>query len=92
MLFRSTKPGDLEVNAVRAKEKTNIRTQNKDEKVYLAPPKRIPVEELIGYMGTDEVIEITPKSIRLRKQLLDSGERERAARSKLKQMKAMNSK
>ena len=92
VIGENTKPGDLEVNAVRAKEKTNIRTQNKDEKVYLPPPKRMTVEELIGYMGTDEVIEITPKSIRLRKQLLDSGERERAARTKLKQMKAMNSK
>jgi GTP-binding protein len=92
VIGENTKPGDLEVNAVRAKEKTNIRTQNKDEKVYLPPPKRMTVEELIGYMGTDEVIEITPKSIRLRKQLLDSGERERAARTKMKQMKAMNSK
>jgi GTP-binding protein len=92
VIGENTKPGDLEVNAVRAKEKTNIRTQAKDEKVYLPPPKRMTVEELIGYMGTDEVIEITPKSIRLRKQLLDAGERERAARSKMKQMKAMNSK
>ena len=50
------------------------------------------MEELIGYMGTDEVIEITPKNVRLRKLLLDSGERERAARTKMKQMKAMNPK
>ena len=89
VIGENTKVGDLEVNAVRAKEKTNMRTHAKDEKVYLPPPKRMSVEELIGYMGTDEVIEITPKSIRLRKQLLDSGERERAARTKMKQIKAM---
>jgi GTP-binding protein len=92
VIGENTKPGDLEVNAVRAKEKTNIRSKNMDEKVYLPPPKLKSVEELIGYMGTDEVIEITPKSVRLRKLLLDSGERERAARTKLKQMKAMNNK
>jgi GTP-binding protein len=88
VIGENSKPGDMEVNAVKAKEKTNMRTHSKDEKVYLPPPKRMTVEELIGYMGTDEVIEITPKSIRLRKQLLDSGERERAARTKMKQMKA----
>jgi GTP-binding protein len=88
VIGENSKPGDMEVNAVRAKEKTNMRTHAKDEKVYLPPPKRMTVEELIGYMGTDEVIEITPKSIRLRKQLLDGGERERAARAKMKQIKA----
>jgi GTP-binding protein len=47
---------------------------------------------MIGYMGNDEVIEITPKAIRLRKQLLDNGERERAARSKAKQLRAERNK
>lgn len=89
VIGENAKPGDMEVNAVRAKEKTNMRTQLKDEKVSLAPPKRMTVEELIGYMCNDEVIEITPKSVRLRKQLLDSGERERASRIKHKQLKAM---
>lgn len=88
VIGENAKPGDLEVNAVRAKEKTNMRTQLKDEKISLAPPKRRTVEELIGYMNSDEVLEITPRSVRLRKQLLDAGERERAARSKQKQMKA----
>ena len=89
VIGENAKPGDMEVNAVRAKEKTNMRTQLKDEKVSLAPPKRMTVEEPIGYMCNDEVIEITPKSVRLRKQLLDSGERERASRTKHKQLKAM---
>jgi GTP-binding protein len=88
----SAKIGDMEVNPVKSKEKTNIRTQAKDEKVYLPPPKRMNVEELIGYMSSDEIIEITPKSIRLRKLLLDQGERERAARSKTKSQRAAQKK
>lgn len=79
---------DLEVNPVRAKEVTNMRTQAKDEKVQLSPPKRMTFEELVGYMAEDEMIEVTPKSIRLRKALLDSSARERAARDKAKAMKA----
>ncbi len=82
------KAGDLEVNAVRSKEATNIRTVNKDEKLYVPPPKLMNVEELIAYMNDDEVIEVTPKSIRLRKAELDSGVRERMARSRKKQMMA----
>lgn len=79
---------DLEVNPVRTKELTNMRTQSKDEKVQLPPPKRMSFEELVGYMAEDEMIEVTPKSIRLRKALLDNGARERAARDKAKSMKA----
>lgn len=89
VIGENSKPGDLEVNAVKAKEKTNMRTQLKDEKVVLPPPKRMTVEDLIGYMSNDEVIEITPKSVRLRKFLLDSGERERANRNRQKQIKSM---
>lgn len=62
-----------------------MRTQNKDEKVYLAPPKRMTIEELIGYMAPDEVIEVTPVSVRLRKGELDPVERRRASRSKKQQ-------
>ena len=58
-------------------------------KMYLAPPKRMSVEELIGYMAEDEVIEVTPKSVRLRKLELDSGVRERLARTKKKQMESL---
>ena len=82
------KAGDLEVNAVRAKEASNIRTVNKDEKLYVPPPKQMSIEELIGYMNDDEVIEVTPKSVRLRKAELDSGVRERLARTRKKQMMA----
>eukprot|EP00584_Thalassiosira_punctigera_P012889 CAMPEP_0172553290 /NCGR_PEP_ID=MMETSP1067-20121228/49926_1 /TAXON_ID=265564 ORGANISM="Thalassiosira punctigera, Strain Tpunct2005C2" /NCGR_SAMPLE_ID=MMETSP1067 /ASSEMBLY_ACC=CAM_ASM_000444 /LENGTH=828 /DNA_ID=CAMNT_0013341453 /DNA_START=154 /DNA_END=2637 /DNA_ORIENTATION=- len=85
----NAKSGDLEVNPVRAKATNNMRTQNKEEKMYLSPPRRMSVEELIGYMNEDEVIEVTPKSVRLRKLELDAGVRERAARSRKKQLDAL---
>jgi len=84
----NNKSGDLEVNPVRAKATSNMRTQAKDEKLYLPPPKRMSVEELIGYMNEDEVIEVTPLSVRLRKSELDAGVRERLARTRKKQRDA----
>jgi GTP-binding protein len=86
------KQGDLDVNPVRAKAMTNMRTQNKDEKVHLAPPRKMTVEELIGYMSPDEVIEVTPESVRLRKAELDPVERKKASRVKKQQQEALNSK
>ena len=66
-----------------------MRTQAKDEKVYLAPPKRMSVEEMIGYMAPDEIIEVTPEKIRLRKSLLDPVERRKVARAKKQQKDAI---
>mmetsp|Transcript_13695 Transcript_13695/g.25760 ORF Transcript_13695/g.25760 Transcript_13695/m.25760 type:complete len:795 (-) Transcript_13695:3641-6025(-) len=88
VIGENSRPGDLEVNPVRSKEASNVRTVNKDEKLYVPPPKRYSIEELIGYMNEDEVLEVTPKSIRLRKAELDPGVRERLARSRKKQMMA----
>mmetsp|Transcript_26625 Transcript_26625/g.37502 ORF Transcript_26625/g.37502 Transcript_26625/m.37502 type:complete len:772 (-) Transcript_26625:117-2432(-) len=92
VIGENSRPGDLEVNAVRSKQTSNIRTVNKDEKSYVPPPKRMTVEELIGYMNDDEVIEVTPKSVRLRKMELDAGARQRAARSRKKQQDAVRKK
>jgi len=92
VIGENSRPGDMEVNPVRAKETTNIRTVNKEEKLYVPPPQKYSIEELIGYMNDDEVVEVTPKSVRLRKAELDSGARERAARSRKKQMKALQQK
>jgi len=88
VIGENAKPGDMEVNAVRAKAATNIRTQNKDEKSTTAPPKQWSIEELIGYMADDEMLEITPKSVRLRKALLDPNERAKAVKSKQQRAKA----
>ena len=92
VIGENAKQGDLEVNPVRAKATSNMRTQSKDEKLYLTPPKKFSIEELIGYMAEDEVIEVTPQSVRLRKAELDAGVRERAARAKKKQMDALKAK
>merc|ERR1712125_176286 len=61
---------DLEVNPVKAKQLTNIRSAGRDEKMYVPPCKKMTMEELISYMDYDEVVEITPQNIRLRKKEL----------------------
>lgn len=66
---------DLDVNPVRNKELTNIRSAGKDENVKLSPPRLMTLEEAIGYVASDELIEVTPKSIRLRKKYLDVNKR-----------------
>lgn len=66
---------DLDINPVRAKELTNIRAASKDENVKLTPPRLMTLEEAIGYVASDELIEVTPKAIRLRKKYLDANKR-----------------
>lgn len=89
VIGESSRPGDIEVNPIKAKAVNNMRAAGKEERMVLPPPKKYRVEELIGYMDEDEVIEVTPKDVRLRKYELDAGARERAARSKKKQLLAM---
>ncbi|KAE8076006.1 hypothetical protein FH972_014682 [Carpinus fangiana] len=66
---------DLDINPVRTKELTNVRAAGKDENVKLSPPRLMTLEEAIGYVASDELIEVTPKSIRLRKKYLDVNKR-----------------
>ncbi|TYO89586.1 translational GTPase TypA [Oceanicella actignis] len=73
--------GDLEVNPLKGKKLTNIRASGKDEAVTLTPPKRLTLEEAIAYIENDELVEVTPNAIRLRKRHLDPHERKRHARS-----------
>jgi GTP-binding protein len=73
---------DLEVNCLKAKQLTNIRTTSKDEAVRLTPPRRMSLEQSIAYIEDDELVEVTPKSIRLRKRYLDPNERKRMSRQK----------
>jgi GTP-binding protein len=71
---------DLDVNPLKGKHLTNIRTTAKDEAVRLTPPHIMTLEQAIAYIADDELVEVTPKSIRLRKRLLDPNERRRASR------------
>ena len=77
-----SRENDLEVNALKGKQLTNIRTTSKDEAVRLTTPKKLTLEQSIGYIADDEYVEVTPKSIRLRKIWLDPNDRKRASRSK----------
>ncbi|XP_020106175.1 uncharacterized protein LOC109722500 [Ananas comosus] len=70
-----SRDSDLDVNPVRTKELTNIRAPGKDENVRLSPPRLMTLEEAIGYVASDELIEVTPKAIRLRKRYLDANKR-----------------
>jgi GTP-binding protein len=77
-----TRDNDLEVNVLKGKKLTNIRTHAKDEAVRLTPPLQMTLEKALAYIGDDELVEVTPKSIRLRKKLLDPHERKREERRK----------
>jgi GTP-binding protein len=76
-----TRGNDLDVNPMKGKQLTNIRTTAKDEAVRLTPPQIMSLEQAIAYIADDELVEVTPKSIRLRKRLLDPNERRRAGRA-----------
>jgi GTP-binding protein len=78
-----TRDNDLEVNVLKGKKLTNIRTTSKDEAVRLTPPIRMTLERALAYIQDDELVEVTPKSMRLRKRHLDSNDRKKAERQKL---------
>jgi GTP-binding protein len=80
VIGESSKEQDIEVNAVKGKKLTNMRASGKDDSVKLAPPRTMTLEELIAYMREDEVIEVTGKSLRLRKQILDPQQRKKHRR------------
>ena len=77
-----TRDNDLVVNVLKGKQLTNIRTTSKDEAVRLTPPIRMTLEKALAYIEDDELVEVTPSSIRLRKKLLDETDRKRADRAK----------
>ena len=75
-----TRGTDLDVNPLKGKQLTNIRTTSKDEAVRLTPPILMGLEQAIAYIADDELVEVTPRSIRLRKRFLDPHERKREGR------------
>ncbi|CAN5542203.1 translational GTPase TypA [soil metagenome] len=77
-----TRENDLELNVLKGKQLSNIRTTSKDEAVRLTPPIRMTLEKALAYIEGDELVEITPKSIRLRKKFLDAADRKRAEKTK----------
>ncbi|MGA7373156.1 MAG: translational GTPase TypA [Methyloceanibacter sp.] len=78
-----TRDNDLEVNVLKGKKLSNIRTTSKDEAVRLTPPIRMTLERALAYIQDDELVEVTPQSIRLRKRHLDANDRKKAERAKV---------
>lgn len=72
---------DLEVNVLKGKKLTNVRASGSDDAVTLTPPRKMSLEEMMSYINEDELLEVTPSSMRLRKQYLDPNERKRQSRA-----------
>jgi GTP-binding protein len=80
ILGEHSRDNDLEVNPIKEKKLTNIRAAGKDEALLLIPPRKMSLEQAIAYIEDDELVEVTPGAIRLRKRHLDPHERKRHAR------------
>ena len=80
VIGENSKPDDLEVNPMKAKQLSNVRSTGKDDAIRLTPPRRMSLEQSIAYIDDDEMVEVTPLSIRLRKTLLCPHERKKARR------------
>jgi GTP-binding protein len=77
IIGENARQDDLDVNPMKAKQLTNVRASGKDESIRLTPPRRMTLEQAIAYIEEDELVEVTPKSIRLRKQILNPSFRKR---------------
>ncbi|AIT79582.1 translational GTPase TypA [Novosphingobium pentaromativorans] len=82
IIGENAKPDDLEVNPMKSKQLTNFRSTGKDDAIRLTPPRVMTLEQAIAYIDDDEMVEVTPQSIRLRKAILDPHERKKASRKK----------
>jgi len=80
IIGENSRPDDMIVNAVREKQKTNIRTHAADEAVKLVPPKEHTLESAIEFIAEDELVEVTPENIRIRKRILTEQDRRRLKR------------
>jgi GTP-binding protein len=71
---------DIELNVCKTKKLTNIRSSGTDEAIILTPPRPVELDFALEYIGNDELVEVTPKSIRIRKKILNATERKRSER------------
>ena len=77
------RPNDLEINILKGKQLTNVRASGTDEAVKLATPRKMSLEQMMAYINEDEVLEVTPQNLRLRKQYLDPHQRKKAAKEQI---------
>ena len=81
IIGENSRAQDLEVNPLKSKQLTNIRTTSKDEAIRLTPPMKLSLEQALAYIQDDELVEVTPKAVRIRKAILDPNERKKAERA-----------
>lgn len=81
IIGENSRPNDLEVNPLKGKKLSNVRASGKDEAIRLTPPREMTLETAISYIQSDELVEVTPENVRLRKVYLDPNDRKRAERS-----------
>jgi GTP-binding protein len=77
----NSRTGDLDVNVTKGKKLTNMRASGSDDNILLEPPRRMTLEDAMGYIADDELIEVTPKALRLRKRMLNASDRKKASRA-----------
>jgi GTP-binding protein len=77
IIGENSRENDLEVNVLKGKKLTNVRASGSDEAVKLTPPIKMSLEDMMSFIKDDELLEITPQSLRLRKKFLNSVERKR---------------
>jgi GTP-binding protein len=82
VIGEASRPGDMEVNVTREKQKTNIRTHAADDAIKLSPPRVHTLESAVEFIAEDELVEVTPSAIRIRKRLLREQDRRRSAKSR----------
>jgi GTP-binding protein len=80
IIGENSRPGDLDVNPMKEKKLTNMRTTASDENIQLEPPRELTLEGALEYIEDDELIEVTPQSIRLRKRMLKTNDRKKISR------------
>ena len=80
LVGENSRPGDMDVNPTREKKLTNMRSKSSDDNIQLEPPRELTLEGALEYIEEDELIEVTPKSIRLRKRFLSSNDRKKLSR------------
>ncbi len=82
VIGESARPGDLEVNPLKGKQLTNMRSAGADDAIKLVPPKVMTLEQALEWIEDDELVEVTPKNIRVRKKHLDPAKRRKLLRDK----------
>jgi len=82
IIGENSRSDDMEVNPMKAKKLSNVRAAGKDEAIRLTPPRRLTLEQAIAWIEDDELVEVTPKAIRVRKRWLDPNERKRREKQK----------